>query len=132
MHPVGGSAPARISPAEGICRELEQAFHDPTMVDEGDTPPSREALDRAKRMLEETQELLKAPKTMSHPDIEFFDGSIRLVWRWADANVLLVIASTSERPSYVYHADIRNGSVADYCEAAPTSSNLAHWLTVHS
>jgi len=96
------------------------------MVDEGDTPPSAQAVSKVKLTLEEAEGMLLGP--MPHPHIEFFDSSIRLVWTKPEANVLLVIASSAEHPSYLYHADVQNGSAANHGTVEATASNLAHWL----
>ena len=122
-----GSAPAPISSAASIYRDLETALLDPEMLDEGDAVPSPQASSTVKRVLEEAQGLLPAP--MAHPHIEFFDSSIRLSWTNAQANVLLVIASSDTRPSYVYHASLKNGQVASHGTVEPTAPNLAHWLS---
>jgi hypothetical protein len=124
---MNGPASARdIKPGEELWQEIKRALDNPEMIDEGDPAPSEQAASKLKHIIEETQRERSAPLPPAH--IEFSDGSIRLLWTKPDMRVILVIASSEERPSYIYHADIENGSVANYGTVELSHSNLTHWL----
>jgi hypothetical protein len=125
---MNGTASARdTESSQELWREIEQALRDPEMIDEGDPPPSDEAAVTLKGIITKTQGRLGSPIPLPH--IEFVDGSIRLVWTKPTAIVILVVASSADRRSYVYHARIENGQAAAHGTVEPTPSNLAHWLS---
>ncbi|MGA8029761.1 MAG: hypothetical protein WB992_21670 [Bryobacteraceae bacterium] len=121
-----GSATARIQADPEIWLKVEQALGDPEMIDQGDPLPSSQAVLTLKRVITETQNILASP--IAHPQIEFFEGSIRLIWMKPHKNLRLVIASRDDRPSYLYHEDVKDGHAANYEKVEPTPSNLAYWL----
>jgi len=125
---MNGPASVRdIHSSEELWQEIKRALENPEMIDEGDPAPSEQAASKLKRIIEETQSKRGSPIPLPH--IEFFDGSIRLVWTKPTANVVLVVASSDDRRSYVYHAAIENGRAVTHGTVDPTPSNLAHWLS---
>ena len=124
---MNGAASARDNqPGEELWQEIERALANPEMIDEGDPAPSKQAVSKLKRIIEETQRERGAPIPPAH--IEFVDGSIRLLWTRPHMRVILDVASSDERPSYIYHGDVENGSVANYGTVEPSHSNLTRWL----
>jgi hypothetical protein len=118
----------RARSASGIWPEIEAALHDPEMIDDGDPQPSAEAASTLKRVLEQVEQLL--PNPAPHPHIEFFEGSIRLIWSNPVRNIRLVIASRPDRRSFLYHEEVQNGLGVNEGIVEPTPENLVHWLTV--
>ncbi|MBV9158386.1 MAG: hypothetical protein JO097_19140 [Acidobacteriaceae bacterium] len=108
--------------------ELERVLGDPEMVDPGDPAPSLSAGYELKQLIEETETLLGA--TMTTPHIEFFEGSIRLIWNWPNRSVRAVKASLPDRRSYIYHEDVADGLSRNAGMAELTPQNLAKYLAV--
>jgi hypothetical protein len=124
--PAVGTKRARS--ASGIWPEVEAALQDPDMIDEGDRQPSNEAASALKQLLESAEVAL--PNPAPHPHIEFFEGSIRLIWSNPFRNIRLVIASRPDRRSFLYHEEVQDGVGVNEGTVEPTAENLVHWLTV--
>ena len=122
------SGPVRARSASGIWPEIEEALRDPEMIDDGDPKPSDEAASTLKHVLEQAERMLPNPPPLPH--IEFFEGSIRLIWSNPARNIRLVIASRPDRRSFLYHEDVQNGLGINAGTVEPTPENLAHWLPV--
>jgi hypothetical protein len=118
----------RALSASGLWPEIEAALRDPDMIDDGDPSPSTEAASTLKQLVEQTESVL--PNPAPHPHIEFFEGSIRLIWSNPIRNIRLVIASRSDRRSFLYHEEVQNGLGVNEGTVEPTPENLVHWLTV--
>jgi hypothetical protein len=111
----------------GIWPEIEAALRDPERIDDGDPQPSEEAAAKLRQVIEQAEGMLSYP--VPHPHVEFFEGSIRLIWSSPVRNIRLVIASRPDRRSFLYHEEVQNGLGVNEGIMAPLPDNLAHWLT---